>query len=47
MQFYVCGQAAAEKGIDPETDLNPYVKLTLSALTDVPYFEQKGYQLMQ
>jgi intracellular sulfur oxidation DsrE/DsrF family protein len=47
VQFYVCGQAAAEMGIDPKTDLNAYTKLTLSALIDVPYFEQKGYQLMQ
>lgn len=44
--IHLCGQAAAEKDIDPETELNPYTKLTLSALIDIPFYQMEGYLVM-
>lgn len=44
--IHLCGQAAAEKDIDPLTDLNPYTKLTLSALIDIPTYQMEGYVVM-
>ena len=44
--IHLCGQAAAEKDIDPIADLNPYTKLTLSALIDIPYYQMEGYVVM-
>ena len=44
--IHLCGQAAAEKDINPETDLNPYTKLTLSALIDIPTYQMQGYVVM-
>lgn len=46
VKFDVCGQAAAEHNIDPYTELNPYIELTLSALIDVPTYQMKGYVIM-
>lgn len=45
-EIHLCGQAAAEKKIDPLTDLNPYTKLTLSALIDIPTYQMEGYVVM-
>lgn len=45
--IHICGQAAVEHDVDPKTDLNPYVHLTLSALTDVLIYEKEGYILME
>lgn len=45
-KIHLCGQAAAEKRIDPLTDLNPYTKLTLSALIDIPTYQMEGYVVM-
>lgn len=44
--IHLCGQAAAEKNINPSTDLNPYTKLTLSALIDIPTYQMEGYVVM-
>lgn len=44
--IHLCGQAAAENGINPLTDLNPYTKLTLSALIDIPTYQMEGYVVM-
>lgn len=44
--IHLCGQAAAEKHIDPDNDLNPYTKLTLSALIDIPTYQMEGYVVM-
>lgn len=44
--IHLCGQAAAKKKIDPKTDLNPQVKLTLSALIDIPTYQMQGYTII-
>ena len=44
--IHLCGQAAAEKNINPETELNPYTILTLSALIDIPTYQMQGYTVM-
>lgn len=44
--IHLCGQAAAENGINPLKDLNPYTKLTLSALIDIPTYQMDGYVIM-
>ena len=44
--IHLCGQAAAEKQIDPKSDLNPNVKLTLSALIDIPTYQMQGYSII-
>lgn len=44
--IHLCGQAAAENSIDPKTELNPYSKLTLSALIDIPTYQMEGYVVM-
>ncbi|MEO8934573.1 MAG: DsrE family protein, partial [Xanthomarina sp.] len=41
-----CGQAAAERDVDPETELNPRIKLTLSALIDIPTYQMQGYSII-
>lgn len=46
VKIHLCGQAAAEKKIDPLKDLNPYTKLTLSALIDIPTYQMQGYVVM-
>lgn len=46
VKIEVCGQAAAGKHIDPETDLNEYTDFTLSALMAIPIYQNKGYHLM-
>ncbi len=45
-KFYVCNQAAAEHGINPNKQLNKYVTPSFSALIDIPTFELKGYALI-
>lgn len=47
VSIHLCGQAAAKKKIDPETDLNPKVKLTLSALIDIPTYQMQGYTIIR
>lgn len=42
----VCGQAAAENDIDPYSELEEHIKLTLSALIDIPAYQMKGYVVM-
>lgn len=46
VEIHFCGQAAAERGIDPHSELNPYTKLTLSALIDIPMYEMQGYVIL-
>lgn len=46
VQLHVCGQAVAKAHIDPDTQINRYVALSLSALIDIPSFQLKGYALM-
>ena len=43
----ICGQAAAERGINPETEMNPLIKLTLSALIDIPTYQMQGYTIIR
>ncbi|MGO3810718.1 DsrE family protein [Mesonia sp.] len=45
--IHLCGQAAAKKKINPKTDLNPQVKLTLSALIDIPTYQIQGYTIIR
>lgn len=46
VEIHLCGQAAAEKKINPKTELNAYTKLTLSALIDIPFYQMEGYLVM-
>lgn len=46
VEIHLCGQAAGEQNVDPSTEMNPYTKLTLSGLTDILYYENKGYIVM-
>ena len=46
VDIHFCGQAAAERNIDPHSELNPYTELTLSALTDIPTYQMLGYIIM-
>ncbi len=45
--IHLCGQAAAEREINPKTEMNPAIKLTLSALIDIPTYEMKGYTIIR
>ncbi len=45
VKLYVCGQSLAQNDID-RAEMNEHVTLSLSALTDLPYFQYKGYALM-
>lgn len=45
-EIHLCGQAAAENAINPDTELNPYTKLTLSALIDIPTYQMQGYVVL-
>lgn len=47
VKVYVCSQAVAEHHFNIETDVDKDVIKTLSALTDLIYFQQKGYALIQ
>lgn len=46
VKIKVCGQALAERNINPETDLNVYTDLTLSTLIDFPTYQMEGYSIM-
>lgn len=46
VEIHLCGQAAAKHKIDPAKDLNSFTKLTLSALTDIPFYQMNGYTIM-
>lgn len=46
VEIHFCGQAAAERDIDPSLELNFYTQLTLSALTDIPFYQMNGYVIM-
>ena len=46
VKIYVCGQAAGENNIDPYTEMNPFINLSLSALITIPNYVLKGYVLM-
>lgn len=46
VKIYVCGQSLAQLDIDPKTEMNEYITLSLSALIDIPYFQLKGYALI-
>lgn len=46
VKINLCGQAAAKHQIDPDTELNPFTKLTLSALIDIPTYKMQGYTIM-
>jgi intracellular sulfur oxidation DsrE/DsrF family protein len=43
--LYICGQALAEKGLDP-TGVNPDITLALSALTVLSIYQLDGYALI-
>ncbi|MDT7827363.1 DsrE family protein [Pricia sp. S334] len=45
VKFYVCGQSLAHRGIDI-AEMNPYIDLSLSAMTSLTYFQYRGYALM-
>lgn len=45
-KIYVCDQAAAEHGINPNTEVNKYIIPSFSALITLPTFELKGYAFM-
>lgn len=42
-KILVCGQALAKHNYDVDTDLNPHIGVTVSALTAIPFFEMEGY----
>lgn len=44
--IHLCGQASAEKNIEPMTELNSFTELTLSALIDIPHYQMQGYVVM-
>lgn len=44
--IHLCGQAAAENNINPNTELNTYTKLTLSALIDISTYQMQGYMVV-
>lgn len=46
VEIHVCGQAAAERDINPQSDMNAFTKLTQSALIDRAYYQTQGYVLM-
>lgn len=46
MQLLICSQALAENKL-PDSAVDPDVTITLSALTDMVVFGQKGYIYMQ
>ena len=46
VKIYLCSQAAAEHGIDMQTELNPDILKSLSLMTDLANFQLQGYVLM-
>jgi intracellular sulfur oxidation DsrE/DsrF family protein len=46
VQLMICGQALAEHGI-PDAAISPDVTITLSALTDIAVYGERGYSFMQ
>ena len=46
VKILVCGQALAKHKIDPETQMNKFVRLTTSALTAIPNYQLQGYMPM-
>jgi len=46
VKIMICSQALAENGI-PDSIVDPDVTITLSALTDMVVYGQKGYIYMQ
>jgi len=45
VELFVCAQATSSRGYGPE-DLNPNIKLALSAMTVLANYQRKGYALM-
>ncbi len=45
VELYVCGQSLHARGIDPK-DLVPEIKISLSAMTAILHFREKGYSLL-
>ena len=45
VKFYVCGQSLAHRNIDP-AEMNPYIALSLSAMTSLIHFQSNGYALI-
>lgn len=45
--IHLCGQAAAERQINPETEMNSQIDLTLSALIDIPTYKIQGYTIIR
>ena len=43
VRILVCAQSLAKYNIDVDKDLNPYMELTISALTAIPIFQMEGY----
>lgn len=43
VKILVCGQALAKHNYNVDTDLNPNIGVTVSALTAIPFFEMQGY----
>lgn len=46
VKIQVCGQALAERKINPKTELNEFTVLTLSAMIAIPTYQMEGYVLM-
>lgn len=46
VDIHLCGQAAGEQNVDPETEVNEFTKLTLSALIDILHYKKLGYIVM-
>lgn len=45
VKLFVCGQSLAHRDIET-SEMNPYIGLSLSAMTGLTYFQSKGYALM-
>lgn len=43
VKILVCGQALAKHQMEADTDLNPFVELTTSALIAIPMYQMEGY----
>lgn len=43
VKILVCGQALAKHQINATSDLNPFVKVTVSALTAIPHYQMEGF----
>lgn len=47
VEIHICGQTVAGNHLDYNKDINPKIKLTLSAMIDVVEYGKKGYVIFQ